>query len=134
MLLLDLIRRESSDPSLEDQQDADIREDDAGEEALLERMVENMGLVDERELTDPAEHARRCGPRFQLQAAISLDARRRSKNNTTRLRRLSRQVERVERKVLWTMIGCTGVVGGLQVLGPTRGQELIWRVVERLLG
>lgn len=87
-------------------------------------MIEELGHVSDDEIRDPKIHARRCGPRFALLAAMCLENGDQSRANAEKL-------ERAERRLLMAVLGSTLVLGGM-VLGKEKGVEAVFKLIALL--
>lgn len=88
--------------------------------AVDQAMINELGHVSDDEIRDPKIHARRCGPRFALLAAMCLENGDQSRNNATKL-------ERTERRLLLAVLASTFVLGGM-MLGKEKGAEAVMKI------
>lgn len=88
-------------------------------------MIEELGDVSDDEIRDPKVHARKCGPRFRLLAAMAIENGEQARQNADAIKKMQASVIRV-------VIGTAGLLGILVLFGRERGADIIMRLIERL--
>lgn len=106
------------------------RVDGVPEEAdpeIDEEMIKALGQVTDEEIRSHTAHARRCGPRFVLLAAMCRKNLKQSRKNATRL-------EQQHKMMFRFMLGGMMLLGLLTFAGPDVSRRILMALVEKFLG